>query len=59
MKKIKKSIILFTALSTVFVLQGCYTQMESNKKVKVTRRPVYETRAYTYTQQVENDSLVT
>ena len=58
MKKTKNSIILFATLISVLILQGCYTQMETTKKVKVTRRPVHETRAYTYTQPVENDSLV-
>jgi len=59
MKKIKNSIILIVALGTVLILQGCYTQMESTKKVRVTRRgPAYETRTYTYTLPAENDSLV-
>ena len=58
MKKKKNSIILFAALSAILVLQGCYTQMESTKKVKVSRRPAYETRTYTYTEPVVNDSLV-
>ncbi len=58
MKKIKYSIILITALGTVLILQGCYTQIGSTKKVRVTRRPAYETRTYTYTLPAENDSLV-
>ncbi len=44
MKKIKNLTVLFVAFSTVMILQGCYTQMESTKKVKVTRRPVYKTK---------------
>ncbi|MCK4903925.1 MAG: hypothetical protein KAS35_04470, partial [Candidatus Marinimicrobia bacterium] len=57
MKKIKNSIVLFSVLSAVLVLQGCYTQIASSKKVRV-RRPAYETRSYTYTLPAEIDSLV-
>ena len=58
MVKIKYSIIVIIVLGTIMLLQGCYTQMESTKKVRVSRRPAYEKRTYTYTIPVENDSLV-
>ena len=58
-KKTKNSILLIAALGAIMILQGCYTQMESTKKVRVTRRtPAYETETYTYTLPAENDSLV-
>lgn len=57
-KKTKNSISLIAALGAVFILQGCYTQMESTKKVRVSSRPAYDTKTYTYTLPAEIDSLV-
>ncbi len=58
MKKIKNSIIIILTIGSILILQGCYTQMESTKKVKVVKQPTYETRTYTYIQPVVDDSLV-
>ncbi len=58
MKKIKYSIIIITTFCTILILQGCYTQVRSTKKVRVSRRPAYKTRTYTYTVPAEDDSLI-
>lgn len=57
-KKTKNSISLIAVLGAVFILQGCYTQMESTKKVRVNSRPAYDTKTYTYTLPAEIDSSV-
>ena len=58
MKKTKNYLRTSILLSVVFVLQGCYTQMETTKKVRVSRRPVVKEKTYTYTYSTQNDSLV-